>query len=333
MYRAVQVSADGKLEIVDRELTPPARGYVRLRVEACGICRTDANIVQPHPATAPGIVPGHEVVGVVDAVGKGVTRWFVGDRVGVGFLGGHCGDCANCRRGDFVYCKDQPVTGITVDGGYAEYMTARQSGLVSIPDVLKPAEAAPLLCAGLTTYNALHKAAPLPGSLVAVHGIGGLGHLGVQYADRMGMEVAAIARGTGKERMARELGADHYIDSTSADAAAVLSDLGGADVIISTASDGTTSSQLLPGLADHGRLVVVGASSEPVTVPTDDLVLRGVRVLGNLTGTPIQNEDNLAFAGREGVRAFIEERPLSQAADAFDRMMSGEARFRMVLLP
>ncbi|QIQ01875.1 alcohol dehydrogenase catalytic domain-containing protein [Streptomyces liangshanensis] len=330
-YRAVQVAADGSLEPTHRQLTDPTRGHVRLRVEACGVCHTDAYGFQPHPETEQGRVPGHEVVGVIDAVGEGVTRWAVGDRVGVGFLAGHCGECVSCRRGDFVTCKDQPKTGLEVDGGYAEYMIARQTGLVAIPDGMPSADVAPLLCAGLTTYNGVLNSSVRPGSVVGILGIGGLGHLGLQYADKMGMHVVALARGTDKEKLARELGADEYIDSSGTDAVAALNELGGADVIVATASSGDVASGLIAGLADHGRLMILGAS--PVTVGPDDLKDRGIRILGSLTGTPIQNEDNLAFARRQGVKALIEERPLDEAPAAVDRMLSGKARFRMVLVP
>ncbi|MFF2525390.1 zinc-binding dehydrogenase [Streptomyces liangshanensis] len=270
-------------------------------------------------------------MGVIDAVGEGVTRWAVGDRVGVGFLAGHCGECVSCRRGDFVTCKDQPKTGLEVDGGYAEYMIARQTGLVAIPDGMSSADVAPLLCAGLTTYNGVLNSSVRPGSVVGILGIGGLGHLGLQYADKMGMHVVAIARGTDKEKLARELGADEYIDSSGTDAVAALDELGGADVIVATASSGDVASGLIAGLADHGRLMILGAS--PVTVGPDDLKDRGIQIRGSLTGTPIQNEDNLAFARRQGVKALIEERPLDEAPAAVDRMLSGKARFRMVLVP
>ncbi|WP_446039063.1 alcohol dehydrogenase catalytic domain-containing protein [Streptomyces sp. SID1121] len=306
---------------------------MRLRVEACGVCHTDIFSIQPHPETEQGRVPGHEVVGIIDAVGEGVTQWAVGERVGVGFLAGHCGECVSCRHGDFVACKNQPRTGLHVDGGYAEYMIARQTGLVAIPDSLSSAAVAPLLCAGLTVYNGILKGAPAPGSLVGIQGIGGLGHLGLQYADKMGMRVVAIGRGTGKEKLSRELGADEYVDSSGTDAVSELTKLGGANVIVATASSGAVSSALVAGLADHGRIVVLGASPDPVSVPTQDLTDRGIQILGSLTGTPIQNEENLAFSVREGVKALIEERPLAEAAAAVDRMLTGKARFRMVLIP
>jgi len=333
-YKAVQVSAAGELELTERPMTDPAESHVRIRVEACGVCHTDAASVHPHPATEPGIVPGHEVVGTIDAVGGGVRRWKAGDRVGVGFLAGHCGYCAACRHGDFIRCENQPCTGLQVDGGYAEYMIARESGLVSVPAGLSSAAAAPLLCAGLTVRNALLHGGVTPGGTVGILGIGGLGHLALQYADKMGLNTVAIARGHEKEKVARRLGADHYIDSRDAvSAAAALQEIGGADLIVATISSGASSSALIGGLATNGKLVVVGASDEPVTVSTGDLIGRGVQVLGSLTGTPAENEENLAFAEREGVHALVEEEPLENAAAAFTRMLDGQARFRMVLRP
>jgi propanol-preferring alcohol dehydrogenase len=307
---------------------------VRIRVEACGICHTDAGSVHPHPEAEQGVVPGHEVVGIIDAVGDRVTRWQVGDRVGVGFLAGHCGHCAACRHGDFVHCANQRHTGLDVDGGYAEYITARESGLVAIPAGLTSPAAAPLLCAGLTVYNALLRGVPYPGATAGILGIGGLGHLGIQYADKMGLNTVAIARGTDKEKFSLHLGADRYIDSQdTAAAVAALQELGGADLIVATASSGASSSALAGGLATNGKLIVVGASEEPVTVATGDLIDRGVQVLGSLTGTPALNEENLVFAEQQGVRALIEEVPLENVATAFTRMLDGKARFRMVLRP
>lgn len=333
-YRAVAVSADGELAVVERPLVAPAASQVRIRVEACGICHTDAASVQPHPNTEEGVVPGHEVVGSIDAVGEGVTRWKIGDRVGVGFLGGHCGSCDACRHGDFVHCADQPKTGIDVDGGYAEYMIARETGAVAIPDELESVSAAPLLCAGLTTYNALMRGDVDAGSTVGIQGIGGLGHLGIQYAHKMGMNTVAIARGQDKEAFSRQLGADHYVDATDNEAATeALKDLGGADLIVATASSGASSSALIDGLATNGKLLVVGASSDPVTVSTGDLIDRGIQLLGSLTGSTAENEENLAFAAHQGVHALIEEDRLDNAPTAFARMLDGKARFRIVLVP
>jgi propanol-preferring alcohol dehydrogenase len=329
-YRAVQVSPDGNLEPTERPLIEPSPEQVRIRVEACGICHSDSAAVHPHSAGEASRVPGHEAVGRIDALGERVTGWAIGDRVGVGFLGGQCGVCAECRRGNFVTCTDQPWTGVTVDGGYAEVMYARQSGVVAIPDALGADEAAPLLCAGFTTFNALNKGAALPGDLVAIQGIGGLGHLGIQYARAMGLQVAAIARGTDKAAIAAKLGAHHYIDSTAADVGEELQKLGGAHVIVATAARGSMS-PLIAGLAPGGKLVTVGVSDQPVEVSTRDLIFRGVEILGSLTGTSAQNEENLRFADAQDIAALTELAPLADAASAYARMLSGAARFRMVL--
>lgn len=331
-YRAVQVAASGELELVDRPLRDPAGSQVRIRVEACGICHTDAVGVRPHAQGEPGVVPGHEVVGRIDAVGESVQGWSTGDRVGVGYLAGHCGTCDACRHGDFVRCANQQLTGIDVDGGYAEYMLAEQTALVAIPEALSPVVAAPLLCAGLTIYNAILNSGTAPGSAVGIQGIGGLGHLGVQYAHAMGMTTVAIARGPEKEEFALELGADEYVDAADNEAAvAALKGRGGLDVIVATAASGAASSALIDGLATNGQLVVVGASPDPVTVPTADLIARGIRLQGSLTGSPVENEENLAFAVRHGIEAMVEESSLEDAPAAFTRMMDGKARFRMVL--
>jgi propanol-preferring alcohol dehydrogenase len=330
-YNAYQVAEDGSLQPTQRELVEPEPGHVRVKVQACGVCHSDALAVRPHPAAEPGLVPGHEAAGRIDAVGEGVTGWAVGDRAGVGFLGGHCHVCEQCRRGHFTACTDQPMTGVSTDGGYAEYLYARESGLVAIPDGLAPTAAAPLLCAGFTTYNALVKADPKPGDLVAVQGIGGLGHLGVQYARAMGAEVAAVARGTQKAEVALDLGAHHYIDSTTGDPGEKLRDLGGADVILATASSGASVSALITALTYGGRLMVVGASPDPIPVGFIPLVFGGAEVLGSLTGSSIENEDNLRFALGHDIAPMIEEVPLEGAPAAFDRMMNGAARFRMVL--
>jgi len=329
-YNAIEVAHDGSLQPTTRELIEPPPGHVRMRVEACGICHSDSVAIHPHEDEI-GRVPGHEVVGRIDALGVGVTKWAVGDRAGVGFLGGHCGICDECRRGNFVACTDQPMTGISVDGGYAEYIYARQSGLVAIPDGLSSVEAAPLLCAGFTVYNALAKGAPAPRDLVAVQGIGGLGHLALQYAKALGADVAAIARGTKKEPLARELGADHYIDSAMADPGDALRDLGGAGVLVATAASGTSMSPLVKGMRQGGRFIAVGASFEPVSVSTMDLIFGGFTLEGSLTGRSIENEDNLKFAERNGIRPMVENYPLTDAPSGYARMLSNEARFRVVL--
>jgi D-arabinose 1-dehydrogenase-like Zn-dependent alcohol dehydrogenase len=277
------------------------------------------------------IVPGHEIVGVIDALGDGVTTWQIGDRVGLGYLGGHDGTCDWCRRGDFVNCQNQPQPGTTADGGYAEVVYARASGLVRIPDQLKSLEVSPLLCAGITTFNALRGLDIRPDALVGVQGIGGLGHLGVQYANKLGYRVAAIARGAEKATLATELGANHYIDSAAVDPGAALQELGGASAIIATAASGASMAPLLAGLVPRGQLVVVGAASDPIEVQTFDLVFSSRSIVGSLTGTPIQNEDNLAFSAEHGITPMIEVLPFEDAPKAYERMMSGHARFRVVL--
>jgi propanol-preferring alcohol dehydrogenase len=331
-YRAFEVTGSRKFELVEREMPEPLPGHVRLRVEACGVCHSDVLAVEgmrPDPSSP--VVPGHEVVGVIDAVGPGVTTWRVGERVGVGFLNGHCGVCDFCRRGDFVNCEDQPQTGSDVDGGYAEVVVARASGLVRIPEGMSPIDAAPLLCAGLTVFSALQQIDSAPGALVAVQGIGGLGHLGVQYANKLGFRVAAIARGTGKAELAKRLGADYYIDSSAEDAGEALRALGGAAAVVATAASGASMSPLVSGLAPRGRMVVVGAAPDPIQVQTIDLIFGTRTVSGSLTGSSIDNEDNLRFAEARDVRPMIEVMPLAQAPQAYERMMSGEARFRIVL--
>jgi len=320
------------MELVQRPLIDPAAGRVRLRVEACGICHTDSVTMD---GLIPGIayprVPGHEVVGRIDALGEGVSGWKIGQRVGVGFLGGHCGVCTACRRGDFVNCTNQPISGVHHDGGYAESMIAIPSGLASIPDDLGSADAAPLLCAGLTTYNALRHSTADPGDVVAVQGIGGLGHLGVQFAARMGFRVAAVARGAEKEPLARELGAHHYIDSQVGDPAAALQALGGAKVILATASDSKSMSALIDGLAGNGSLVIVGAGMESLTVTPLQLIGGRKAIQGWASGTGKDSEDTLRFSALSGVRPMIERYPLAKAAEAYDQMISGRARFRVVL--
>ena len=332
IYRAYQVTGAREFAFVTRETAPPPAGHVRIDVESCGVCHTDAITVEGlRDDPSRPVVPGHEIVGVIAEVGDGVTAWHVGERVGVGYLGGHCGQCEFCRRGDFVNCTDQPVTGSSVDGGYAEVVTARASGLVRIPDGLTAIEAAPLVCAGLTVYQALARIDARPGALVAVQGIGGLGHLAVQYAVKLGYQVAAIARGTEKAEFATRLGAAHSIDGSSDDPGAVLRDLGGAQAIITTAGSGASMSPLVPGLAPHGQLIVVGVGMDPISVGTLDLIFGARTITGSLTGTSIENEDNLAFAVQQGIRPMNEVVPLADAPKAYERMMSGEARFRVVL--
>ncbi|WP_055587832.1 alcohol dehydrogenase catalytic domain-containing protein [Streptacidiphilus griseoplanus] len=331
-YRAFEATGVHSLRPVERELVDPEPGHVRLRVEACGICHTDVLAVEGlRPDPSRPVVPGHELVGVIDAVGAGVTAWQPGDRVGVGFLNGHCWECEPCRRGDFVNCRNQEQTGTTIDGGYAEVAYARASGLVRIPDGLSAVEAAPLLCAGLTTLSALQQGPARAGALVAVQGIGGLGHLALQYARSLGYRVAAVARGKEKEELARELGAHEYIDSTTTDPGAALRELGGASIVVATASSGASMNPLVNGLAPGGRLVVVGAAADPLTVATPDLIFGTRSIVGSLTGSSIENEDNLAFCLAQGIRPSTETMPFSQAMEAYERMLSGQARFRVVL--
>lgn len=331
-YRAFEVTGSRQFRLVDRELTEPAPGHVRLRVEYCGVCHSDVLAVEGMRAhSEQPIVPGHEIVGVVDAVGPGVTAWSVGERVGVGYLAGHCGECEPCRRGDFVNCRVQLQTGTTTDGGYAEVAYARTSGLVRVPADIPGTDAAPLLCAGLTTFGGLQRAGARPNALVAVQGIGGLGHLALQYARSLGYRVAAIARGRDKEDLARQLGAQYYIDSSEQDIADALQRLGGAAAVIATASSGASMSPLVAGLAPQGKLVVVGAAPDPIEVQTAELIFGTRTIQGLLTGTPIENEDNLAFSIANGIRPLVEVFPLSEAPKAYEHMLSGQARFRVVL--
>jgi len=331
-YRAIELSGPGKFSEVRKPLFDPGPNQVRIRVEACGVCHSDSATVDGvFPIDWPR-VPGHEVVGRIDALGSGVQGWTVGQRVGVGFLGGSCGYCEFCRNGDLVNCRNQEYTGIHHDGGYAEVMIAKASGLVLIPDDLSSAGAAPLLCAGITTFNALRNAPAKAGDLVAVLGIGGLGHLAVQYARHMGFEVVAIARGTGTAELAKKLGAHHYIDSAEMDPAAALQTLGGAKVILITASGGKTVAATFKGLRPGGVSIALGVGPEPIEVTSMDLIFATRKVEGALTGTPAVGDATLRFSALSGVSAMIETVPLDQAAAAYAKMMAGKARFRMVLV-
>jgi propanol-preferring alcohol dehydrogenase len=331
-YKAVEVYEPGRLQVVERSISEPSAGQVRIRVEACGVCHSDSATVDGLFPIAWPRVPGHEVVGRIDALGSGVQGWAVGQRVGVGFLGGFCGYCQYCRDGDLVNCRNQEYTGIHQDGGYAEVMIAKASGLVSIPDDLSSAGAAPLLCAGITTFSALRNAPAKAGDLVAVLGIGGLGHLALQYARHMGFEVAAIARGTGTAELAKKLGAHHYIDSAATDPAAALQALGGAKVILITASGGKTVAATFKGLRPGGVSIALGVGPEPIEVTSMDLIFATRKVEGALTGTPAVGDATLRFSALSGVSAMIETVPLDQAAAAYAKMMAGKARFRMVLV-
>lgn len=331
-YRAIELSGPGKFSEVRKPLLDPSPNQVRIRVEACGVCHSDAATVEGlFPIDWPR-VPGHEVVGRIDALGPGVQGWTVGKRVGVGFLGGFCSYCEFCRNGDLVNCRNQEFTGIHHDGGYAEVMIAKASGLVSIPASLSSADAAPLLCAGITTFSALRNSPARAGDVVAVLGIGGLGHLAVQYARHMGFEVVAIARGTGTAELAKKLGAHHYIDSTATDPAAALQALGGAKVILITASGGKSISETFNGLRPGGVSIAVGVGPEPIEIAGMDLIFAERKVAGSLTGNPATGDTTLRFSALSGVSPMIETAPLDQAASAYAKMMAGKARFRMVLV-
>jgi propanol-preferring alcohol dehydrogenase len=332
-YKAVEVSAPGILRVVERTIPEPGPGQVRIRVEACGVCHTDAATVTGiYPGLSLPRVPGHEVIGRIEALGSGVSRWKIGQRVGVGLIAGEDGVCEPCRRGDTVNCQNPVVSGVSVDGGYAEVMIAEARGISSVPDELTSAEAAPLLCAGITTYNALRNAGLRGGDLVAVQGIGGLGHLGVQFARHLGFRTVAIGRGREKEKLAKDLGAHLYVDAVAEDVAAVLQRMGGARAILATGTSGSAMGSLVSGLAARGKLIVVGVPQDQIQLNAFPLVFGGRSIYGSLTGTPIDGEDTLAFSVLENIRPMIETVPLEQAADAYARMMHGKARFRMVLV-
>jgi D-arabinose 1-dehydrogenase-like Zn-dependent alcohol dehydrogenase len=332
--RVAQVAyPKGPFELVEREIPEPDAGSVRLKVEACGICHSDSFTKE---GGWPGIqyprVPGHEVAGIIDAVGPGVAGWTAGQRVGVGWHGGHCGYCDSCRRGDFVTCQvAAQMPGISYDGGYAEYMIAPAVALALIPEELSAVESGPLMCAGITTYNSLRHSGARPGDVVAVLGIGGLGHLGVQFAAKMGFKTVAIARGQDKEPLARQLGASHYIDSQSQDAAAELVGLGGAKVILATVTSGKAMNAVLGGLGVNGKLIVLGAADEPLAVPAFLLIGGRRSVSGWPSGRSIDSQDTLAFSALTGVRSMNEVFPLERVTEAYEHMMSGKARFRVVL--
>jgi D-arabinose 1-dehydrogenase-like Zn-dependent alcohol dehydrogenase len=331
--RAVQVPrANAPFEIVEREIPEPGPGSVRIKVQACGICHSDT---LTKDGILPGLqyprVPGHEVVGVVDAVAAGVAQWKPGQRVGVGWHGGNCGYCDACRRGDFFGCQTfTAITGVTYDGGYAEYMIARAEALAMVPEELSPAEAAPLMCAGVTTFNCLRNSGARTGELVAVLGLGGLGHLAVQFAARGGFRTVAIARGKDKEALALELGAWKYIDSQAQDPAAELRKLGGANVILATVTNGEAMAAVVGGLALHGSLMVIGAPPS-LTISPFSLIMASSAVKGWYSGTSIDSQDTLAFSVLAGVRSKNEIFPLERVAEAYERMSSGKARFRVVL--
>jgi D-arabinose 1-dehydrogenase-like Zn-dependent alcohol dehydrogenase len=331
--KAVQVSKPGgNFEIVERNVPEPGRGEVRIKVEACGICHSDLLVKE---GVWPGLqyprVPGHEIAGRVDAVGADVKLWKPGQRVGVGWHGGHCFICDPCRRGDFVLCRNEKITAINFDGGYAEYVVAPQEALAAIPEALSAADAAPLLCAGITVYNSLRNVGARAGDLVAVQGIGGLGHLGIQYARQMGFRTVALGRNKDKEPLAKKLGAHEYIDTAAGNPVEALQKLGGAQVILATAPDSKSISAVVDGLAPGGKLLVIGADMQPLTISPLQLIPGRRSVVGWPSGTAKDSEDTLNFSALTGVRPMIERYPLDRAAEAYDQMISGRARFRVVL--
>lgn len=331
--RAMQVSKPGgDFELVEKEIPEPGPRQVRIKVKACGICHSDMFTKEGlHPSVTYPRIPGHEVAGVIDAVGPDVKEWKVGQSVGVGWNGGYCGHCDSCRRGDFNTCEEVQVTGITCDGGYAEYMVASVNALALIPQELSAIEAGPLLCAGITTFNSLRNSGARAGDLVAILGVGGLGHLAVQFASRMGFKTVAIARGKEKEALAKKLGASIYIDSQATSAAEELTRLGGAKVVLSTVTDSKTISEIVQGLRTNGKLIIVGVSKEPMEVSPAALIRKRLSIMGWPSGSSIDSQDTLAFCAHSGVRSINQEFPLEKAAEAYDLMMKGKAKFRAVL--
>jgi len=331
--KVAQISkAGGEFEIVEREIPKAGAGHVLIKVQACGVCHSD---VLTKEGLFPGIqyprIPGHEVAGVIEELGDGVTGWQKGQRVGIGWHGGHDGTCLQCRRGDFVNCQNMQISGISYDGGYQQYMVAPESALTAMPDGLSDLEAAPLLCAGITTYNALRHSGALPGDVVAVLGVGGLGHLGIQFANKFGYKVVAIGRGSDSAALAKKLGASVYIDNKETNPAQALQKMGGAKVILATAPSSKAMSEVIDGLGPNGKLVVVGASFDPIEVTPAQLIFGNKSIQGWASGTPTDAEDTLNFAVLTGVRPMIETYPLEKAAEAYARMMSGKAEFRVVL--
>ncbi|HTQ26298.1 MAG TPA: alcohol dehydrogenase [Candidatus Binataceae bacterium] len=332
MKKIIVSSAGGNFAPKDAPIPDPGRGCARIKVQACGVCHSDA---LTKDGSFPGIIypraPGHEIAGVIDALGPDADPWKIGDRVGVGWHGGHCGICESCRRGDFITCAKLQVPGISYDGGYSEYVSVPVVALARIPNALSPEEAAPLMCAGITTFNALRHSGARPGDLVAIQGIGGLGHLGIQFASKSGLATVAISRGEKNRELALKLGARVYIDARSQDVAKELTALGGARAILATAPDGKAMGSLVDGLGVDGTLVTIGVSFEPMSVSSSQLLMARKSILGWPSGTAKDSEDTLNFAAANGVRAMIETFPLERAADAYERMMSGKVRYRAVL--
>ena len=330
---AVQISRPGApFEVVKREVPEPGPNQVRIKVDACGVCHSDVFVKEGHwPGLQYPRVTGHEVAGVIDEVGSGVTTWKKGQRVGVGWHGRHCGQCVPCRRGDFIACQNLRITGFSDDGGYAQYMIASSDALALIPDSLMPIMAAPILCAGITTFNSLRHSGAVAGDLVAVHGLGGLGHLGVQFASKMGYRTVAIGRGKDKEPLAVKLGASLYLDADAVNVAKELASLGGASVILATAPNSKAMSDLIDGLGVGGKLIVVGAAADPISVTPIQLIGQRRSIQGWPSGSARGSEETLNFCAITGIRPMVETFPLEQAAAAYDRMLSGKARFRVVL--
>ncbi|TLY45468.1 MAG: zinc-binding dehydrogenase [Nitrospirae bacterium] len=330
---AVQISRPGApFEVVKREVAEPGPNQVRIKVDACGVCHSDVFVKEGHwPGLQYPRVTGHEVAGVIDEVGSGVTTWKKGQRVGVGWHGRHCGQCVPCRRGDFIACQNLRITGFSDDGGYAQYMIASSDALALIPDSLMPIMAAPILCAGITTFNSLRHSGAVAGDLVAVHGLGGLGHLGVQFASKMGYRTVAIGRGKDKEPLAVKLGASLYLDADAVNVAKELASLGGASVILATAPNSKAMSDLIDGLGVGGKLIVVGAAADPISVTPIQLIGQRRSIQGWPSGSARDSEETLNFCAITGIRPMVETFPLEQAAAAYDRMLSGKARFRVVL--
>jgi alcohol dehydrogenase/propanol-preferring alcohol dehydrogenase len=331
--RAVQVSKPGGLfEMVEREIPEPEPRQIRVKVQACGVCHSDSLTKEGHwPGIVYPRVPGHEIAGVIDAVGSEAPHWKLGQRVGIGWLGSYCGYCESCRRGSFVTCANQRITGITMDGGYQEYVLAPFEALASIPDEISPVEAGPLMCAGITTFNSLRNSGARGGDTVAILGIGGLGHLAVQFASKMGLRTIAIARGKDKEAFAKQLGAHHYIDSTGGNPAADLQKLGGAKIILATATSAQAMAATIGGLSPDGRLVVLGADFTPMPLNTAGLISGRTGIYGWPSGSSMDSEDTMKFSAMTGVRPITETFPLEKTQEAYDRMMSNKARFRVVI--
>ncbi len=331
--RAVQVPGPNKpFELIEKEIPSPKRGTVRVKVQACGVCHSDSFTKE---GLFPGIqyprVPGHEIAGVIDAIGEDAANWKVGQRVGIGWHGGHCKVCNSCRRGDFMTCSYLQIPGITYDGGYADYVIVPIEALALVPENLSPVEVGPLMCAGITTFNALRNSGAIAGDTVAILGIGGLGHLAVQFAVKMGFRTVAIARGKDKQSLAQKLGAHLYIDSTSQKVAEELQKLGGAKVILSTVTSSKAVDDAVEGLSANGKLLIVGAAGDPLSISAVSLILRRLTIAGWPCGTSINSEDTMSFSALTGVRSMNETFPLEKAAEAYERMMSGKARFRVVL--